>query len=131
MAQGNRVIRPQDPVREGYTFDGWYLDAEGTQAYDFATPVTGDLTLFAKWTKVETNPTPGGDNGGSSQGGGNSGGSSQGSGNGGGSNVGGGNSNSSIPDTGDTHNLFIPMATLACAMAGVVVLTVTRRKAQK
>ncbi len=131
VAQGNRVIRPQDPVREGYTFDGWYLDAEGTQAYDFATPVTGDLTLFAKWTKVETNPTPGGDNGGSSQGGGNSGGSSQGSGNGGGSNVGGGNSNSSIPDTGDTHNLFIPMATLACAMAGVVVLTVTRRKAQK
>lgn len=131
VAQGNRVIRPQDPVREGYTFDGWYLDAEGTQVYDFATPVTGDLTLFAKWTKVETNPTPGGNNGGSSQGGGNSGGSSQGSGNSGGSNVGGGNSDSSNPATGDTSNLFIPMVTLVCAMAGVVVLTVTRRKAQK
>ncbi len=41
------AIRPVDPLREGYDFDGWYL---GTEEYDFSTPVTGDITLTARWT---------------------------------------------------------------------------------
>ena len=125
VAQGNCVIRPQDPVREGYTFDGWFVDQEGTQAYDFATPVEADLILYAKWTKVDDSqptPTPGGDEGGSSQGG--NGGSTGGSGSG----SQGGNTDTTVPPTGDTSNLLIPMATLVCAMAGVAVLTVVRRK---
>lgn len=125
VAQGNCVIRPQDPVREGYTFDGWFVDQEGTQAYDFATPVEVDLILYAKWTKVDDSqptPTPGGDEGGSSQGG--NGGSTGGSGSG----SQGGNTDTTVPPTGDTSNLLIPMATLVCAMAGVAVLTVVRRK---
>lgn len=59
VAEGSCVAKPQDPVREGYTFNGWFVDHKGTQAYDFNTLVTGDLTLFAKWTKVDTDPTPG------------------------------------------------------------------------
>ena len=45
------VARPADPTREGYRFDGWYLNGE---LYDFATPVTGDITLTAKWVKQVT-----------------------------------------------------------------------------
>lgn len=52
-ASGSAVAKPADPTREGYTFAGWYTDAACTKAYDFATAVTADLTLYAKWTKNE------------------------------------------------------------------------------
>lgn len=39
----------QDPDQAASVFDGWYTDAEFTNAYDFATPVTENLTLHAKW----------------------------------------------------------------------------------
>ena len=51
---GNVVTKPADPTREGYAFGGWYTDAACTKAYDFATAVTSDMTLYAKWTKSET-----------------------------------------------------------------------------
>ncbi|MCT6874492.1 MAG: InlB B-repeat-containing protein, partial [Bifidobacterium sp.] len=34
--------------RDGYLFDGWFT---GNTAYDFTQPVTGNITLTAKWTK--------------------------------------------------------------------------------
>ncbi len=47
---GTLLTEPTEaPVREGYTFAGWYADAACTEAYDFYAPVTGDLTLYAKW----------------------------------------------------------------------------------
>ena len=76
---GGRVSRPADPTRTGYTFDGWYSDAGLTGLYDFSSPVTADLTLYAKWTQ-----TPAPDNGPSGGGGSSSG--------GGGSSSGGGTS---------------------------------------
>ena len=39
----------EEPTRENYLFVGWFTDAACTQRYDFSTPVTGDLTLYAKW----------------------------------------------------------------------------------
>ena len=48
------VPKPTAPTKSGYTFTGWE-DANG--AYDFNTPVTGPLTLTAKWEK---NPSSGG-----------------------------------------------------------------------
>ncbi len=39
----------EEPTRENYLFMGWFTDAACTQRYDFSTPVTGDLTLYAKW----------------------------------------------------------------------------------
>lgn len=47
VTDGGQATEPVAPVRDGYTFDGWLLDG---QPYDFATPVTGDLTLTAGWT---------------------------------------------------------------------------------
>lgn len=65
-----KLVKPADPTRDGYTFGGWYTDEACTQAYDFSTPVTADLTLYAKWTKNAVNP---GGNGGSDTNGGNGG----------------------------------------------------------
>ena len=44
--------QPPTPTRDGYTFGGWYSNAGLTTAYNFATPVTGPLTLYAKWTII-------------------------------------------------------------------------------
>lgn len=65
-----KLVKPADPTRDGYTFGGWFTDEARTQAYDFSTPVTADLTLYAKWTKNAVNP---GGNGGSGANGGNGG----------------------------------------------------------
>ena len=65
-----KLVKPADPTRDGYTFGGWFTDEACTQAYDFSTPVTADLTLYAKWTKNAVNP---GGNGGSGTYGGNGG----------------------------------------------------------
>ena len=43
------VTEPVVPTKTGYTFGGWYTDYDCTKAYDFAAPVTGDMTLYAKW----------------------------------------------------------------------------------
>ncbi len=38
------------PTREGYTFNGWYLDAAFTQSItQIEKGRTGNLTLYAKW----------------------------------------------------------------------------------
>ena len=72
-----KLVKPADPAREGYTFGGWYTDEACTQAYDFSTPVTADMTLYAKWTKNAVNP---GGNGGASSGSGTGAGTGAGSG---------------------------------------------------
>ena len=46
------VTKPEDPTKTGYTFGGWYTDEACTKAYDFATPVTGDRILYAKWNEI-------------------------------------------------------------------------------
>lgn len=44
------ITAPTAPTRTGFTFLGWYKEAAGTNAWDFATDkVTSNITLFAKW----------------------------------------------------------------------------------
>ena len=47
---GKTVTSPSDPTRSGYTFDGWYTRASGGREFDFDTAITGDVTLYAKWS---------------------------------------------------------------------------------
>ncbi|KAI7259952.1 hypothetical protein KC345_g10188, partial [Hortaea werneckii] len=47
---GDQAKAPAAPIRDGYTFEGWYTDLAGTQAYNFNAAVTANLTLYAKWT---------------------------------------------------------------------------------
>ena len=44
---------PTDPEKEEYTFAGWYIDDEFTEEFDFDTPVTEDITLYAKWEPIK------------------------------------------------------------------------------
>lgn len=53
---GGKVVRPADPVRVGYKFDGWYLDLDYVDPWSFDTPVTEDIRLYAKWTPVSLSP---------------------------------------------------------------------------
>ena len=46
---GMTAAEPEPPTKEGFEFGGWYTDAELTQPYDFSTPVTQNVTLYAKW----------------------------------------------------------------------------------
>lgn len=50
VAHGTKVSAPASPSEYGYTFDGWYTDANGNNPFDFDTLITTDITLFAKWT---------------------------------------------------------------------------------
>lgn len=59
VADGKTVARPADPVCEGWTFLGWYTDTQLTQEFDFSTPVTADMTLYAKWQQNAEQPGEG------------------------------------------------------------------------
>ena len=52
VRKGSPVAEPQQPEKGGYDFGGWYTDAECTEAYDFDSAVSGDITLYAKWTRT-------------------------------------------------------------------------------
>ncbi|WP_373486296.1 InlB B-repeat-containing protein, partial [Acetobacterium malicum] len=46
------------PGRNGFAFGGWYTNKEGAgQRYDFGKPVTGSVTLYAKWSATQTSYT--------------------------------------------------------------------------
>ena len=40
---------PADCTKDNYTLSCWCIDENCTQKYDFTTPVTEDITLYAKW----------------------------------------------------------------------------------
>ena len=47
---GSAVTKPGDLSDIAYNFEGWFTDKACTKAYDFSAGVTGDITLYAKWT---------------------------------------------------------------------------------
>jgi uncharacterized repeat protein (TIGR02543 family) len=60
VAPGSFVRKPSDPTADRDIFDGWYL-GDATTAFDFAgTPITGDITLTARWTPAVASVTVGG-----------------------------------------------------------------------
>lgn len=51
VAEGGVAFKPEEPLRERYTFGGWYIDEALTKPFSFATAITSDITLYAKWIK--------------------------------------------------------------------------------
>ena len=49
ITKGGLVSEPQEPTREGYTFEGWYKTGENAH-YLFEREVHSDFTLKAKWS---------------------------------------------------------------------------------
>ena len=53
IESGNFIIPPINPIRDNYEFLGWYLDINYNTEFDFNnTAITSDITLFAKWEKI-------------------------------------------------------------------------------
>lgn len=50
VKKGSKAVRPSDPTKNGFRFDGWYRQGA---LYDFSSPVTSDMTLRASWTQNE------------------------------------------------------------------------------
>ncbi|EEO1897129.1 BspA family leucine-rich repeat surface protein [Listeria monocytogenes] len=42
------------PVKEDYYFDGWYLDQNFTNKFDFSLPAAVSITIYAKWVENYT-----------------------------------------------------------------------------
>jgi uncharacterized protein (TIGR02145 family)/uncharacterized repeat protein (TIGR02543 family) len=62
-AQGGSALSPQHvengktavehpSALAGYTLEGWYKEAAYTTKWNFASPVTADMTLYARWTPI-------------------------------------------------------------------------------
>ena len=55
--EGGKVTKPTDPSAEGWTFGGWYKEADCENAWDFDTDtVSAATTLYAKWTEKTPEP---------------------------------------------------------------------------
>lgn len=55
MEEGNTInLGEYIPIRDGYVFEGWYLDGAFTQKTDDVITVTGDMQLYALWAKDNT-----------------------------------------------------------------------------
>lgn len=72
---GDKVVKPADPTKKGYTFSGWFTDEDCTNAYNFDADVDGtqpEFTLYAGWKAAPATVEPGtGDNGNNGNNGGN------------------------------------------------------------
>ena len=53
LAYNSMVTKPKNPTLSGYIFDGWFVDEEYTEQFDFTTTVIKDITLYGKWTRIE------------------------------------------------------------------------------
>ena len=55
VTSGEKATEPDDPEETGYIFEGWFEYQSCTgNSFDFATtPITGDITLYAKWTAIQ------------------------------------------------------------------------------
>ena len=47
---GGKVVKPADPTKSGYKFDGWYTDTSFSTEFDFNSTITSDKTIYAKWS---------------------------------------------------------------------------------
>lgn len=54
LRSAQKVVKPDDPVKDGYTFGGWYADKHLTTPYDFTLGVTKSFTIYAKWIENQS-----------------------------------------------------------------------------
>ncbi len=55
LKYGENVKEPPVPVREGYVFDGWYIDSGRTEKFDFKNQkLRDDIRLYAAWHENNT-----------------------------------------------------------------------------
>lgn len=52
VEDGAKAVKPENPTWDGHVFDGWYIDPVFSEEFDFESPITGDVTVYAKWSDV-------------------------------------------------------------------------------
>lgn len=53
VVEGKFATKPQPvPTKDGYLFTGWYTEQTMSNLFDFYTPITKDITLYAKWLDI-------------------------------------------------------------------------------
>lgn len=52
VSEDGAVEEPEIPVKEGFTFTGWYTESACENLFDFSSPVTESMTLYAGWNSV-------------------------------------------------------------------------------
>lgn len=55
---GKNWVVPDIPEKKGYIFDYWSTDKDGENPYDFKTPISSSLTLYAQYTPAYTVSIP-------------------------------------------------------------------------
>lgn len=53
VTRGNLATRPADPTKDDCYFEGWYTDEDLTTLFDFSSPITRSITLYASWSDLE------------------------------------------------------------------------------
>ena len=51
--KGNTVTRPEDPTKQGYSFDNWYTDTSFSTIYNFNTSINEDKFIYAKFDMIK------------------------------------------------------------------------------
>lgn len=46
---GSKASRPANPTKTGYTFVGWYTDVSYSTTFNFDSPITSNVTVYAKF----------------------------------------------------------------------------------
>lgn len=61
LKEADPAVEPEDPLRNGYVFDGWYTEAPaeegadpGGEKFTFGNVITDNTTLYAKWNTAPT-----------------------------------------------------------------------------
>ena len=52
VESGKTATEPSAPTKDGYAFTGWYSNSSLIKAFDFSTPITANITLYAKWEAI-------------------------------------------------------------------------------
>lgn len=52
VKEGEKATRPANPTKTDFEFDNWYTAKTGGEVFDFDKEVTGDVTVYARWTAV-------------------------------------------------------------------------------
>ena len=55
VVPGEKPTIPSAPVKVGYTFDGWYIDPDLTEKFNFNNALNASQDVYAKWTGKQVN----------------------------------------------------------------------------
>jgi uncharacterized repeat protein (TIGR02543 family) len=52
--EGNAFFLPEEPLKQGYIFDGWYMDQLFQTPFNISEYPQEDITVYVKWLKLTT-----------------------------------------------------------------------------